>query len=353
MEAQWFNCSTPHAQQNSFANSLQFNATHSRSSQSTKIPSNMLAVRLLSPWFAKDLLSSTWKSFQETHGLKSSITGSQYRSISLGAGGVRPILQKRNLEMPNRILREGILASERIDALSTEAELFYRRLMSVVDDYGRFEANPKLLVARCFPLRTDRVTVSQVKQWLSDVSQTSDSGPPLVSVYVVQGKNYLQINEFKQRTRVESKFPEPSCLTNDRQMTAYARATTTTTAPTSNTSTPSERRKNRSANAVDWIPEGILASEPFHAFWERYRKLRDAGRQQIAAQMWLSLDCEEHAAEVFACLASYEVSRDAQNGAVQNADQWLRTVHESGWKATWPAPVTKKTSLEKIFEEMA
>lgn len=87
----------------------------------------------------------------------------------------------------------------------------------------------------------------------------------------------------------------------------------------------------------------------FGIFWDHYRKLRDAGRQQIAAQMWLSLDCEEHAEQVFVCLASYEASRDAQNGTVMNADLWLRTVHESGWTATWPAK--KKSKLDQMAEE--
>ena len=43
--------------------------------------------------------------------------------------------------MPNRILRDTILRSERVARLSPTAELFYRRLMSVADDYGRYYAN--------------------------------------------------------------------------------------------------------------------------------------------------------------------------------------------------------------------
>jgi hypothetical protein len=39
--------------------------------------------------------------------------------------------------MPSRLLREGILDSEAVNALSFAAEVFYRRLMSVVDDFGR------------------------------------------------------------------------------------------------------------------------------------------------------------------------------------------------------------------------
>jgi hypothetical protein len=45
--------------------------------------------------------------------------------------------------MPNRELREGILTSERINALTFPAEVFYRRLMSVVDDFGRCPAHPR------------------------------------------------------------------------------------------------------------------------------------------------------------------------------------------------------------------
>ena len=38
--------------------------------------------------------------------------------------------------MPSRVIRDGILESESVNALSWEAELFFRRLMSVVDDFG-------------------------------------------------------------------------------------------------------------------------------------------------------------------------------------------------------------------------
>jgi hypothetical protein len=56
--------------------------------------------------------------------------------------------------MPNRILREGINDSERVNALSpVHAELFYRKLMSLCDDFGRFEANPAVLLGKLYALR--------------------------------------------------------------------------------------------------------------------------------------------------------------------------------------------------------
>lgn len=64
--------------------------------------------------------------------------------------------------MPVRLVREGILTSESVDQLSDQAEIFYRRLMSVVDDFGLYHGNPKLLRAACYPLRLDRVSDADV-----------------------------------------------------------------------------------------------------------------------------------------------------------------------------------------------
>lgn len=106
--------------------------------------------------------------------------------------------------MPNRIIRDAILTSETVCSLGWAEEVFYRRLMSIVDDYGRYEANPQLLRSRCYPLQTDHVPVSDIEQWLI---QCANAG--LVQIYNVAGKRYLQINKFGQQQRSASKFPQP------------------------------------------------------------------------------------------------------------------------------------------------
>lgn len=107
--------------------------------------------------------------------------------------------------MPNRILREGILTSERVAALNWQEEVFYRRLMSVVDDFGRYHANPKLLRAACYPLLIDKVSDADVGKWLTNCVTAA-----LVSVYPApDGKRYLQLLDFRQQARAEkSKFPQ-------------------------------------------------------------------------------------------------------------------------------------------------
>lgn len=107
--------------------------------------------------------------------------------------------------MPNRILRDGILTSERMAALTWAEEVFYRRLHSVVDDYGRYHAHLSLLRAACYPLQLDKVSDSDIGKWLL---ATEKAG--LVRVYPAKdGKRYLEVADFGQRIQSKSKFPEP------------------------------------------------------------------------------------------------------------------------------------------------
>lgn len=108
--------------------------------------------------------------------------------------------------MPNRILREGILTSTRVNQLPPAAELFYRRLLSVVDDYGRFHAHPAILRTACYPhpQKLGTTSESDVSSWLNLVSHAG-----LIRLYTVKGISYLEVADFRQRVRSESKYPPP------------------------------------------------------------------------------------------------------------------------------------------------
>lgn len=106
--------------------------------------------------------------------------------------------------MPSRIIREGINTSSKILALSPLAELFYRRLMTVADDYGRFYAHPATIRTACWPTAPDRATDKQVAAWLDECCQGDD---PLIVIYEASGAQYLEISNFNQQKRFKSKFP--------------------------------------------------------------------------------------------------------------------------------------------------
>ncbi len=105
--------------------------------------------------------------------------------------------------MPTRILREGILTSERVNKLTVDAELFYRRLMSVVDDYGRYFSHVSILRANCYPMRLEDISEKDIKRYLGECVEAG-----LIVIY--DAGKHLQLLDFHQQTRSKSKFPQPS-----------------------------------------------------------------------------------------------------------------------------------------------
>jgi hypothetical protein len=107
--------------------------------------------------------------------------------------------------MPDRLLRARILRSRFVNRLTWPAEVFYRRLMSVVDDYGRGEAYADVLRADLYPLKLDKVSESDVVKWLDECSKAG-----LVRLYTVENKEYLEVLQFNQRLRaMTSRYPPP------------------------------------------------------------------------------------------------------------------------------------------------
>lgn len=131
--------------------------------------------------------------------------------------------------MPSRILKESICTSETIDKLSAEEERFFYRLLVQCDDFGRLDARPQILRAKCFPLKTDSLTNEDILRWLKTLVEVG-----LIQLYEVDGRPYLQVVTWQKHQRVrakESKYPDPSegriiSLTSDDiccHMTADAR----------------------------------------------------------------------------------------------------------------------------------
>jgi hypothetical protein len=114
--------------------------------------------------------------------------------------------------MPNRILRD-CCDSEPVNKLTCQSERFFYRLIMKVDDYGRQSASPKLLRPMMFPLLLEQVREADLQRWLAECEKAG-----LIRLYTVNGKEYLEIVNFRQRLRVKraSKCPDPSY---DGQMT--------------------------------------------------------------------------------------------------------------------------------------
>ena len=114
--------------------------------------------------------------------------------------------------MPSRIIREGINDSKAVNGLTDQAEVFYRRLLLVVDDFGRFESDLTLLRAKLFAYKLEQWPEDRIKDALGECSHAiNGDDEPLVLMYAVGKKQLLQISNFGQRTRT-SKYPGPGDL---------------------------------------------------------------------------------------------------------------------------------------------
>ncbi|NNG67323.1 hypothetical protein [Caldanaerobacter subterraneus] len=110
--------------------------------------------------------------------------------------------------MPNRILKESITTSDTINELTPEEEVFFYRLLVVCDDYGRMDARPSILRAKCYPLKLDSVSEDDIKSWLNKLVKVG-----LIKLYIgSDNKQYLQVVTWDKHQQVRakrSKYPEP------------------------------------------------------------------------------------------------------------------------------------------------
>jgi len=109
--------------------------------------------------------------------------------------------------MPNRIIKESVRCSYEIDQLSPQAESTFYRLITLADDYGRFQGDPKLLQSALFPLRPT-IRGNDFARWIAELQSAG-----LVRLYVgTDGKPYglFKTWEKHQQQRAKrSRWPEP------------------------------------------------------------------------------------------------------------------------------------------------
>ena len=161
--------------------------------------------------------------------------------------------------------------------LSQGAEILFYRLIVKADDFGRFHANPKIIIGSCFPLRMPKV--KQVVEWLSELCQAG-----LIHIYSADGdKKYIQFETWsnhQQRRSNKSKFPEPIAIDiNCNQLLANV--------PVNENVNENENvNVNENANA----PKGKPVLDDFNKFWELYPK--KVGKKD-ALKAWQKLKPDE------------------------------------------------------------
>lgn len=160
--------------------------------------------------------------------------------------------------MPNRYLRESYIESERVNALGWAAETFWTRLLVKVDDFGRTEANHKLLRAKLFPLKLDQVREADVQRHLAECEKAG-----LIRLYTCDGKSFLQMERWERGRASVSKYPEPPTDSG-----VCKSPTTDSPDPDSDTDTDSDMRQRR--------------GKEFEQFWRAYPRRKNKGDAEKA-----------------------------------------------------------------------
>jgi hypothetical protein len=253
--------------------------------------------------------------------------------------------------MPTRLIREGIIDSRAVNALTEAAEIIYRRLMSVVDDYGRFEADAELIRARCFPRQLERWKPERVEKYLAECATVNDGESPLLTVYHAGTRKYLQINNFGQRVQSKSKFPGPEsgvpqqpeaesqpCLTVDHEEKPPSRMRMRSRISNANAESLDASPKNDSAKTHG----SRLTVETIPPEWAAWCE-SDLG--------WIT----ERAESVFLSFRDYWIAKPGKDGRKAN---WLATWRgwcrrERGSNTTQGKRADRQAEIDAEWAELA
>ena len=115
--------------------------------------------------------------------------------------------------MPNRILKESICASKGLSECSVFAEDLYKRLIVYADDYGRFNADTEIMLARLYPRELQYITEDDIIEALIELAGTGK-----VAFYTSQPRKdiYGCLPKWAEHQRIrttKSKCPDPDDAT--------------------------------------------------------------------------------------------------------------------------------------------
>lgn len=83
--------------------------------------------------------------------------------------------------MPSRIIKETIIISESLTAISAEAERFFWRLVVKADDFGLYYGDPRILASLCFPQKPP--SEQKIRSWLNELVRED-----MVGTYTALGR---------------------------------------------------------------------------------------------------------------------------------------------------------------------
>lgn len=171
--------------------------------------------------------------------------------------------------MPNRFIKESCLTSHTLNKISDGAERLFWRLVVVADDFGRFHADPDVMLARCFPKKIRDIPSLTIMQWIDELRLSE-----AIALYKVKDTLYgffLNWDDHQKRRAENSKFPAPTEETYCEQLLTDSSKCVRISYSYSYSKTYNDIRSKK---------------DGFQKFWEVYPKKKSKGQAEKA---WIAL----------------------------------------------------------------
>ena len=213
--------------------------------------------------------------------------------------------------MPDRLLRDELLNSERYWSVSDEAKLLYIHLILSADDTARYSGKNFTLRTRCFSgrgMETNRMEIL--------LSELVDQD--LIRLYFVQDERFIFIPRFKQRLRYyNSKYPEPPIQINDID---YKKTDSSLTQAIPKTD-PSLLKRSEVKRSEENI---YTYTEEFELFWKSYPR-HESKSSAMKAFKKVKVDINI----LLKAIAKQKNSKQWKDNIIPHASTWL---NQSRWE---------------------
>jgi hypothetical protein len=213
--------------------------------------------------------------------------------------------------MPDRLLRDELLNSERYWSVSDEAKLLYIHLILSADDTARYSGKNFTLRTRCFSgrgMETNRMEIL--------LSELVDQD--LIRLYFVQDERFIFIPRFKQRLRYyNSKYPEPPIQINDID---YKKTDSSLTQAIPKTD-PSLLKRSEEKRSEENI---YTYTEEFELFWKSYPR-HESKSSAMKAFKKVKVDINI----LLKAIAQQKNSKQWKDNIIPHASTWL---NQSRWE---------------------
>ena len=247
--------------------------------------------------------------------------------------------------MPNRLIKETIRTSKKINSLSDFEFRTWAYLVTYVDDYGRGSADPEILKGFVFPRRKE-VREQDIQKALAALERTGS-----ILLYEVAGEPYFCFPNWSEHQRIQtkkSKYPAPSDSDISRWVTVGHGESPPESNPNPNPN------PNPESNPKDYCAEPQAAgAPPVISLPLNDGTFFDVSENDRAkwSQLYPNVDVLQQLRNMAGGCDSNPTKRKTRGGIKRFITSWLSREQDKGGKAPQNKPFVGGDVFAEMLEE--